>query len=578
MANEEKKSKKKAKTKGNASRLKMLVLTDTSEKARTLKKLLGRQYVVMSSEGFLRDLPKTQLAIDTENNFEPRYITVRGKGKLLEQIRKATLAARRIYVVTDEDQQGEMIAWHYCELFGINPSSSFRLTLNEITKDSLKEGLKNARSIDMNLVNNYKVRRTISRLFTYNLNPILWNKIYRGVSINLNQAIILKMICEQEKKLQPITVEKNLDELREEWRQPLTWKNLQLFSSRELNFHIGATSILTRQLYEGLNLSDKCTGLITYYKSQEITPTHERRTPEELKELLPINHLKLYSLIWKHFNNEDLELSPKKEMNRYNDYLLMRELEARELPWVETFSASICSMIKRKYIELTEEGYKPTKLGLEIMNIIKDYFSTIVNEKFINKIEAQIQSTNADDDMNVVGTFYKQFSSTLAKAYDKIGDDLTPKEPPIQESDEICDKCGKKMIIRHSRYGPFLACEGYPECKNTKPYVEYVEAKCPKCGGRLTKRKWNKGKVFYSCEKFPDCDFSTWDEPQSKPCEICGSTLFLHRFKDRAPMLYCGNENCPSRQEHPINRILERQSNRQEEKKQKKSKKAQEQN
>ena len=187
-------AKKKVKLQGNVVRLKTLILTDTSEKARTIRKLLGRSYTVMSSEGFLRDLPKTLIGIDPENNFEPRYITVRGKGKLLEEIRRVSIKARRIYLITNEDQEGEMIALHYCELFGINPSSGVRLKLNEITKESLKEGLQNAKSIDMNLINDYEARRAVNRLFIYKLHPILWNKIYRGISINLIQAMLLKII------------------------------------------------------------------------------------------------------------------------------------------------------------------------------------------------------------------------------------------------------------------------------------------------------------------------------------------------------------------------------------------------
>ena len=582
MAKAEKKSKKKVKLIGSVARLKTLILTDTSEKARTLKKILGRSYTVMSSEGFLRYLPKTQLGIDPENNFEPKYITVRGKGKLLEEIRKASIKARRIYAVTDEDPQGEMIALHYCELFGINPSSGFRMELNEITKNSLKECFQNARAINMDLVNTYEVRRAINRLFIYKLHPILWNKIYRGISINLMQAMLLKIICEQEKKPQQLSDKLSAEELHKELNEPLTWKNLQLIAARELSFHIGLTAILTRQLYEGLNVSGTYTGLITYYKNQDIKPSSENRTPEELKDFLPINPLKLYELIWKHANNEGSVSSVQKPTKRYNDYLLMRELEARGLPWVDTFATAICSILKRKYIELTDEGYKPTKLGLEIMGTIKDYFSTIVSEKFINNIEAQIQSaeTNKGDKMIAVENFYKHFSNTLAKAYDKLGDDLTPKEPPTIDSGEVCEKCGRKMIIRHSRYGQFLACEGYPECRNTKPYIEYVDEKCPKCGARLTRRKWNSKKIFYSCENFPDCDFSTWDEPQAKLCEVCGATLLLHRFKDRAPMIYCGNEKCETRKDHPINKILENQMlkfAKKRDKQAKKSKKEEEQ-
>ena len=566
MAKAANKTQKKVNSQGNVSRLKTLILTDTPEKARTIKKLVSRQFMVMSSEGFLRDLPKTQMGIDPENNFEPRYITVRGKGKMLEQLRKESIKARRIYAVTDDNAQGEAIAFHYCELFGISPSSHFRINLKEITKDSLKEAPKNAQSINMSMIDDYKARRDINRLFTYNLQPILWNKVYRGVSINIHQAIILRLICEQEKKLQTIS-----DEISINLSRALTWKSLQLIAARELDFHIGTTSIVARQLYDGLKVGNTCTGLITWYKSSEIIPTSENYDPETLKDYLPANHMKLYNLIWQYSNGEPPKLKSMEQKTRYNDYLLMLELERRGLPWTDTFGTAVCSMLKRKYIELTDEGYKPTKLGIEIMNILKDYFANIISDKFITKVESQLKST--DDKMSVVESFWKQFNNTLTKALDKIGDDLAPKDPPILESNEICDKCGKKMVIRHSRYGQFLACSGYPECKNTKPYIEYIEQKCPKCGGRLTRRKWNKNKMFYSCEHYPECTFSTWDEPQTKSCEVCGSTLFLHRFKDRAPMIYCGNDSCTSRNNHPINKIIENQLIKLEEKKEKANKK-----
>ena len=569
MARAVNESKGKTKHRGSVSRLKTLILTDTIEKARTIKKLIGRQYEVMSSDGFLRDLPKTQLGIDPENGFEPRYITVRGKGKLLEQIRKETIAARRIYAITDEDPQGEMIALHYCKIFGINSSSGFRIALNEITKESLQEGLKNARAIDMNMIKAYEERRAINRLFTYNLQPILWSKIYRGISINLPQAVILRIICEQEKKLQPLS-----DEVSVDINTSLTWKTLQIKAAKELNFHIGTTSIVARQLYEGMRVGNTCTGLINWYKSFKIVPTNIEYTPESLKDYLPANHLKLYSLIWHCCNGDPPATKSMKSMTRYNDYLLMLELERRELSWTDTFATTVCSMMKRKYIELTEEGYKPTKLGLDIMAVLKEYFTTIISDKFVKKIETT--SSIEDSSMGIVESFWKQFNGTLTKALEKIGD-VTPKDPPVVESDEVCDKCGKKMIVRRSRYGQFLACSGYPECNNTKPYFEYIEDKscrCPKCGGRLTKRRWSKGKMYYSCEKYPECDFSTWDEPQSKPCELCGKTLFLHRFKDRAPMMYCGNGACSSRQGHPINKILENQQQKRKAKEQKAAEKA----
>ena len=550
----------KTKSVKSTARLKTLILTDTQDEAKTIRKLLGRQYLVMSSDGFLRDLPKTQIGIDPENHFEPKYITVRGKGKLLEQIRKESITARRIYAVTDNSIEGETIAYHYSYLFGINPSSKFRIAADEITKAGLKNAVTNAKPVNMSMVNSFEAERAIQRLFIYNLNPILWHKIYRGISINLMQALILKIICEQEKKLQPVSERMTIDDLKNEWNRPLNWKTLQIFAAHELNLRIGVTSIMTKQLYEGVNLGNNCTGIITYHRNGEILPSSEKHTPEELKEFLTPAQLKIYTLIWKHFNKEDINLSgDNKTFTRYNDFNLMLELEDKGIFWEQSFSSSVCGMLKRNYIELTEDGYKPTELGLNIMKILKEYFSTTINVKTINKIDVQIKSIEANeiDKMEVIESFYKQFSGTLNKTYEKIGEDLT---------------CGRKMVIRRSRYGTFLACQGYPECKNTKPYLERIEEKCPKCGAHLMKCKWNKGRISFSCENYQNCNFNTWDEPQTKPCSTCGSTLFLHRFKDRAPMLYCGNEQCSTRKDHPINKILQSIQEKIENNKQKKTK------
>ncbi len=550
---------------------KTLILTDTAEKARTIKKFVGRQYIVMSSNGFLRDLPKTQIGIDEENNFEPKYITVRGKGELLKQLSKESLKARRIYAATNLDPEGEMIAKHYCDLFGINPSSNFRLVLNEITKESIKSAIQSARVIDTKLIDEYEVRRAVNRLFKFKLLPILSAKIYRGISINLMPALILKMICEQEKKLQPLN-DLLSDRAAEKFDKPLSLKNLQMLAVKDLNLSIGTVSITIKQLYEGLSIDNIYQGLITFYKGQDIQPSSEMYEPEKLEKFLTPNQLKLYKLIWQHYKNEPTEIIPDSKystMTRYNDFLLMCELESKGINWADKFAVSLNSMLKRKYIELTPEGYKPTKLGLEIMKVLKENFSTIINFNTLNKLETQISkvATGKIDKINAIVAFYKQFNNLVKKAIDKFGDDLTPKEPPIIETDEICDKCGRKMVLRHSRYGQFLACSGYPDCKNTKPYFEYVEAKCPKCKGRLTKQPRSKGRSLYICENNPaTCDFSTWDEPQNKVCDKCGSTLFVHKFKDRAGMIYCGNEKCDTRKEHPINVIKEHQRRKFEEK------------
>lgn len=556
-----------------SKRLKTLILTDTLEKARTIRRFLGRQYNVIATDGFLRSLPRTQMGIDIEDEFKPKYITVRGKGKLLKSILKESISARRLYVITDTDIEGEALALHYCELFGINTSSNFRVELNEMTKESIKESILKARPIKINLVNAFKTVQTIGRIFMYKLNPLLWHKIYRGISIRLNQALILKMICEQEKKLQLLT-DVSDETIREESRSPLTLKTLMLNAAKRLNFGIGKISMIIRQLYEGVSIDGVYTGLITYYKGDTIRLSSESREPSELKQFLTPNQMKMYELIWNHCNGIENE-SPKLEvMKRYNDYLLMRKLDSEGLHWIETFSMIMCSMLKRGYIEVNSGEYKPTELGETIIKVLKDDFSTIINVKTIKKIETQIEEVikgNVDKN-EVIDSFYKSFNNSIIKAYDKIGDDLTPKDPPAIETDGICEKCGRKMLLRRSRYGPFLACEGYPECKNTKPYFEYTELKCPKCGERLTRHKWSRGRISYACEHFPNCDFSTWDVPQNNPCDECGSTLFIHNFKDRAPMLYCGNENCPTRKDHPINRIIEKQRINGEAKKQKKAK------
>lgn len=549
--------------KKKVTRLKTLILTDTHEKERTLKKFLGRQYSIISSEGFLRDLPKSQIGIDVENDFNHKFITVRGQGKLLEQIKKESLNARRIYAVTDPNLRGEMIAFHYCELFGINPASNFRVQLNELTKDSIKRGIENARAINLNLINAYDTHRVVNRLFTYNLQPILEHKIYRGTKISLQQALLLKMICDQEKNLSLLSNTIKLDEVINLWNQPLNCKSLQMLASIIFNLNIGIISMSTRQLFEGLFFNNSCAGLITYFNGNDIQPSSEMHVPDSLKKSLTINQFKLYNLIWNHFNKQpfyEIHSALQRPFNRFNDYLLMRELESRNINFFDDYPISICTLVRRGYVKLTDEGYQPTNTGIEINKIIKDYFSTIITDKTFIKFDSQLKeiSEGKINHMAAIQSFYKQFNNALTKAIKKIGTELIPKQQPVIESDEICDKCGSKMVIRKSRYGLFLACSSYPVCKNSKPYAEKIDALCPKCNHQLNIRKFSRGKIVYSCSDYPKCNFNTWDEPQNKTCVLCGSTLFLHRFKDRAPMIYCGNENCSSRQIHPINKIIER--------------------
>ena len=272
-----------------------------------------------------------------------------------------------------------------------------------------------------------------------------------------------------------------------------------------------------------------------------------------MKPYLTDSQFKLYNLIWERVSageiNETFELD-----GTCNDFSLMAALDTLKIDWAEYYSVGIGSLLKRNYVESADGIYKVTELGKKVIDALSGFFDEVFNTDSYKKVSSQI--SEIVEKISVIKNYCDEFGEAFKSAMDSLGENATPQDEPAIETDEVCEKCGRKMLLKRGRYGRFLACSGYPECKNAKPYLDYTEYKCPKCGSRLAKRMI-RGKTFYSCEKFPTCDFSTWDEPQTKPCKVCGAVMLVHRFKDRAPMIYCGNENCSTRKDHPMNKILE---------------------
>ncbi len=498
-----------------------------------------------STDGFLRNLPKTQSGIDPENNFEPKLITVRGKAELLKQLRRDTVNALRIYIATEPCAEGEALAAQYCELFGINPLSKCRVELRSLTKEDIRQAIDNARALNPRAVEKYWTRRLLRRLLTYSLNPYLWCAVYRGLSINPMQLLLLRLISRFE-PTEPPTLEPT----------PVTLKTLQLWAARDLNYSAGRVVLIAQQLYEGLTFDKNFSGLIKYFRSKPLEPTTQL-APEELRESLTPHQLKVYEAIWEGKIPWSTEARPT---DRPTDFTLMLELERRGVNWSDTYSPSINMLVKGNYLERSSEGYAMTELGRATLTVLDKYFGELLSARSFVELNARIKAVGNGQStrLEVLRATYEPLSRAYDEAMKSLGDNPKPKEPPVVESDEICDKCGRRMIIKRGRYGKFLACPGYPECKNTKPYVEVLSELCPQCGDHLTAKILTGRRTFYSCRRYPTCDFWTWDVPQEKVCSACGSTMLVHAFKDRPSMLYCSNEKCSTRENHPINKILEK--------------------
>ena len=522
--------------------LKSVILVESATKARTLRKFVGRNYAVLSTDGFLKDLPKSRIGVD--ENYQPDYITVRGKGSLLAELKKETLNARRIFLAMNPDTQGEFMARQFCEIFGINPNSHCRIVLDELTRDAYKTALDEARPIDEKLADAFQAKQIIDKYVSHNIGEYLARKIWRGVKVGRFRGMLLKLIAESPNQ-------KFLT-----FGETLTPATVQKLALNELEFSPMRTRIILDQLYEGINFGrNDYAGLITYPHGKEIALTEKGREPEALREFLSDYQFKLYSLIYSRLEN----LPAAVELDgAADDKSLLAKLDALGVDWAEYYSVGVASLIKRKYIAAENSGYKVTALGERVLDALGDFFDEVFSANAYNVVSEKVREIAAGkaSKPNVIENYCAVFNAAFEDAMDFLGEDAQPQDEPVVETEEICEKCGRKMLIRRGRYGAFLACSGYPECKNTKPLLEFLDKKCPKCGGRLAKRKISYGRVFYCCENSPTCDFMTWDEPQTKPCKTCGSTMFAHKFRGRTPMLYCGNENCPTRENHPMNKIL----------------------
>lgn len=523
--------------------LKSVILVESTAKARTLRKFIARSYAVLSTEGFLKDLPKSRIGIDAEKNYSPDYITVRGQGTLLAQLKRETLNARRIFLATNPDARGEFLARQCCEIFGVNPKSFCRLRLTEMTRSAFKAALENAQPIDENLADSFQAKQILDKFVSHRVGEYFERKIYRGTKVGRFRAMLLKLIANlpAQNVLSP--------------KEKLTPETLQELAFTELKFSAGRTRLVVEQLYEGLKLDGEDAGLVTYPNAEEISLSSRRCGPEAVKEFLTDYQFKLYDLIYAHCSGKKFSAC---ETDAPDDANLMAALDSLGVEWSEYYAGGISSLLKRKYIVNENSRYTVTELGRRVLDALNGFFDEVFSADAYNDVAAQIRDVEAGKvkKLAVIESYCEKFNPAFDSAMESLGEDSAPINEPAVESEVVCEKCGRKMMIRHGRYGIFLACPGYPECKNTKPFFETLEQTCPKCGAKLVRRSLPRGRKFYCCERTGECDFMTWDEPQAINCQSCGSTMFVHRFRGRAPMFYCGNENCSTRTNHPVNKIL----------------------
>lgn len=679
---------------------KNLVIVESPAKANTIMKFLGKNYTVMASMGHVRDLPKSQLGIDIENDYEPKYITIRGKGELLSALRKEAKNADHIYLATDPDREGEAISWHLMTALNLNEEKTDRITFNEITKNAVENSIKSAREIDMNLVNAQQARRVLDRLVGYPISNLLWQKVKGRLSAGRVQSVALRIICDREEEIRSFipeeywtisvivadsaknkfeakfygtdnskielnskdeadkvleVIEKGSFVVREIKKSekirrpypPFTTSTLQQEASKYLNFTAQKTMMLAQQLYEGIEIKGHGTvGLVSYirtdsvrvsddaynnvtdfikenigekyipkdrnvYKTKKnaqdaheaIRPTYTHMTPESIKESLSNDQFKLYKLIWERFVSSQMtpavyetmtvtiensgylfrinasaiifkgflevynrveetenitkfpNIEEKGVLNaekvlpeqhftqppaRYTDASLVKTLEELGIGRPSTYAPILATIIARNYVSKEKKTIFPTELGEIIDNIMKEYFPEIVNIGFTAEMESELDRVEdgSDEWKQVIRDFYPTFENQMENAMEN----LQKIEIKDEESDVVCEKCGRKMVIKFGRYGKFLACPGYPECNNAKPYFESVDAICPKCGGKIYKKKSKKGRVYYGCEHNPECDFVSWDKPAKEKCPRCGAYM-VEKGHDPVKLL-CSNEKC----------------------------------
>lgn len=682
-----------------------LVIVESPAKAKTIKKYLGKNYEVVASMGHIRDLLKSKLSVDIENNFEPHYMVIRGKTKFVNELKKLAQKSDYVYLATDPDREGEAISWHLSYLLGLDPDEENRVTFNEITKSGVTYGMNHPRKIDMDLVNAQQARRILDRLVGYKLSPFVSQKIRRGLSAGRVQSVAVRIIVDREEEIRKFvpeeywTIEAKLLKHKEklpftamfygnskgkikietfeqvnsiltdlkyaEYKvvkyeegtrkkrpaPPFITSTMQQEASRKLGFTAKRTMKIAQELYEGIDVKGYgAIGLITYMRTdsirisddalkdvrsyikerwgerylpkepkrfksksnaqdghEAIRPTMPGLHPDKVKESLTSEQYKLYKLIWSRFtacqmsdcilatrkadieansyifkasgytvsfdgftvlyeesrDEETAEAStlPKLEKgmilklkeltnnqhftqppSRFTEASLIKALEEDGIGRPSTYATTISTILSREYIVKEGKTLKPTELGEVITNLMKERFPNIVNVKFTAGMETDLDTVESGKTqwVKILENFYGDFSETLEKAQkDMEGVKIQLKE---DETDIVCEKCGRKMVIKVGKYGKFIACPGYPECKNIKKIVNETGAECPKCGGKIITRKSKKGRLFYGCDNYPKCDFLSWDEPSKEKCPNCGKHLFIKKGKQKK--LYCITENC----------------------------------
>lgn len=718
---------------GSKTTGKTLVVVESPAKAKTIEKYLGSQYTVKASMGHLRDLPRSQFGIDVEKDFEPKYINIRGKGDIIKNLKKAADNADKVYLASDSDREGEAIAWHLAHILGINPAENCRIVFNEITKPAIQAAVKDPHPIRMERVDAQQARRLLDRIVGYQLSPLLWRKVKKGLSAGRVQSVTVKLIVDLEKEIEAFvskeywTVDlclrreksplftaalvsidgKRLDEKRDEgWvpaipdektaleiraeleqnadklkveeikrntvlrkgAPPFNTSSLQQDAARKLGFTSRRTMKVAQELYEGIRIGSGPVGLITYMRTdstrlsavalnavrdyigatfgddflpekpnvysvgknaqdahEAIRPTDVNNTPENIEKYLTAEQFKLYRLIWQRFvacqmtpavydrlsvnisagkkylcravgsvrtfpgfmvvyagiedkREKDVKLPELKEGDklilqevkpeqhftepppRYNEASLVHQLEKLGIGRPSTYAPTIETVIARGYAVREEKHFRPTELGVLVVNMLEEYFRSIVDVKFTADMEAKLDDI-AEGKLHrndLLKEFYGPFHATIEKADEAIGQVVI--EP--EKTDVICEQCGRNMVIRQGRFGKFLACPGFPECRNAKPIIVSTGCRCPKCGGEVLEKKTRRGKQFYGCSNYPPCDFITWDKPLKEPCPKCGGLQLQYRYKNGRTVAYCYNGDCESRKDNPINKVLERVAQR----------------
>ena len=679
---------------------KYLIIVESPTKVKTIKKFLGSNYDVAASNGHVRDMPKSQLGFDVENNYEPKYITIRGKGDILAALRKSVKKSDKVYLATDPDREGEAISWHLSKALKLEEKDIHRITFNEITKNAVKESLKNAREIDMNLVDAQQARRMLDRMVGYRISPLLWAKVKRGLSAGRVQSVTLRIIADREEEIaafipeeywtldadftipgerKPLTarfygtekekitihskeeldtITKKLEgakyqvaEVKKGERTkkapvPFTTSTLQQEASKVLNFSTQKTMRVAQQLYEGVDVKGSGTvGIITYLRTdstrisdeadasarayveenygkeyvsaavqekksgkkiqdahEAIRPTDITRTPFALKESLTRDQFRLYQLIWKRFAASRManaqytttsvkidaagyrfhvsaskkkfdgfmavyvqdeeekgegnllvkEISSETQLNfksfeekqhftqppaHYTEAALVKTLEELGIGRPSTYAPTITTIINRRYVAKENKNLYMTELGEVVNNIMVQAFPSIVDVNFTANMESLLDKVEEGvvNWKTVVSNFYPDLDEAVLNAEKelakvKIEDEVT---------DIVCEECGRNMVIKYGPHGRFLACPGFPECRNTKPYLEKIGVACPKCGKDIVLRKTKKGRKYYGCENNPDCDFMSWQKPSKEKCPKCGGIMV-----EKGNKLLCINEAC----------------------------------